>query len=699
MSRIYRNLGTVAMEPKGEYNSSTYYEKLNMVNYEGSTYVAKEPVQGETPSSSSKWMFLGVGLPHIDSNLVEYIFPKFMANNSSGDCNLIKYKGINILIDCEKPAVWTSIKQMLDDNDVEHIDYFICTHYHIDHIGNFENLITYGYITTSTQLYMSAETTTFGFSETIQAYKTICSNNNLTWYVPSENETLTIDKLKLTFTNCDAETLDTYYTDKDQNNTSTIVLVEHDNVKSLYTGDAHSIVLKRVDDLQFVNSTIDLYKIGHHGIDNFTYVPLLLKLHPKYAVQTGGINHFSMNEFGLGADVDLLNNMGTIVYPCFMQTEYIKFISNGIEMQNISGVSGAYAMTNQTRSIYVDASATNAAIQDGSQAHPFHEIMQAVGLAQSFKGILTTIRIAEGEYGYSLNTQAHTTEKNRITITKHSNIILTGVESDNSKVVINGLYALDANVRCEHLTIDNSNHDGVYARNSNIELNNCVITNPDAELSTHNGIYARNSRISIVSTTIDYSTPMIYANNGSVVTYSSLTFGDHNSGGITNNKAVIYENIPIFNSSTTKLANLKQYTQKLKPVQIYYNNTEEYSATEQNYSNNITIDLGTFRYFVIEYTAQNSYKYFSSGQITSPGQNLIGIDAIYTQESTSARTDRITTVGIRLQNTKFQYDTPKTTNIRLDKTDDSITTTMTDVRHIHVRRITAYYEDEVIALN
>lgn len=71
MSRIYRNLGTVAMEPKGEYNSSTYYEKLNMVNYEGVTYVAKEAVQGEAPSSSTKWQKLMYGSTIIFDNVAE----------------------------------------------------------------------------------------------------------------------------------------------------------------------------------------------------------------------------------------------------------------------------------------------------------------------------------------------------------------------------------------------------------------------------------------------------------------------------------------------------------------------------------------------------------------------------------------------------------------------------------------------------
>lgn len=624
---------------------------------------------------------------------VEFIFPKFWANVSSGDCNLIKYKNKSILIDCYSTLAWTSVKAMLDDNEVSHIDYFICTHYHADHIGNFQNLITNGYINPSTHLYMPAETTTFNFDSDIQTYKNICTANGLTYYVPSENETVTINgDLKLTFTNCDGATLDTYYTDKDQNNTSTIVLVEHNDVKALYTGDAHSVVLKRIYDLNFVDSTVDLYKIGHHGIDRNAYYPFLINIKPKYAVQTGGINHFSMGEFGINGDVDLLYNLGTDIFPTFMQNDYVKFTSNGKVMQNISGVCGSYAMASQTNNIYVDITATNNAIQDGSQEHPFHELMQAVGQANSFKGVLTIIHLADGTYGVSLSTQELTSEKNRITIHKHCNLIITGNSSNNENVVLNGVNLNDCNVRFENLTIDNKNHDGIYSRNSNVELDNCIITNTDEELSTHNGIFSRNSSFYINNCEFDYCNPPIYGSYGSQITLLNVTIGSNNNGYITNSKCFIYENNITFTSTKT----LKQYTQKLKPVQIYYNNTEEYSASEQNYTIG-TITLNDFRRIDIEYTAQNSSEYFSSGEITSPGQNVIGIDAIYTQESSSARTDRITTVGIKLQNNKFEYYNPKTTNIRLDKTNNTIETTMTDVRHIHVRRITGYYEDEIIS--
>ena len=57
-NRIYRELGTVAMELKGDYSSEAYYDKLNLVTYENASYVAKEPVHNENPSTSSKWQRL-----------------------------------------------------------------------------------------------------------------------------------------------------------------------------------------------------------------------------------------------------------------------------------------------------------------------------------------------------------------------------------------------------------------------------------------------------------------------------------------------------------------------------------------------------------------------------------------------------------------------------------------------------------------
>lgn len=47
-----QNLGRVAMESKGEYSSATSYEKLDIVTYEGSSYVCKKDSTGNLPTNT-----------------------------------------------------------------------------------------------------------------------------------------------------------------------------------------------------------------------------------------------------------------------------------------------------------------------------------------------------------------------------------------------------------------------------------------------------------------------------------------------------------------------------------------------------------------------------------------------------------------------------------------------------------------------
>lgn len=56
---VERVLGIVAMQPKGEYNSEAYYEKLNIVIYNDSTYMALRSNQGVLPTNTDYWQLIG----------------------------------------------------------------------------------------------------------------------------------------------------------------------------------------------------------------------------------------------------------------------------------------------------------------------------------------------------------------------------------------------------------------------------------------------------------------------------------------------------------------------------------------------------------------------------------------------------------------------------------------------------------------
>ena len=51
-----KNLGKVTVTPQGQYNASTEYERLDVVSYGGSSWMALQSVTGVTPSAGQYWM-------------------------------------------------------------------------------------------------------------------------------------------------------------------------------------------------------------------------------------------------------------------------------------------------------------------------------------------------------------------------------------------------------------------------------------------------------------------------------------------------------------------------------------------------------------------------------------------------------------------------------------------------------------------
>lgn len=58
MATITQDLGKVAYLSKGAYNSSTQYEKNDVVTYEGSSYVSLQSTQGNAPTNTTYWQLI-----------------------------------------------------------------------------------------------------------------------------------------------------------------------------------------------------------------------------------------------------------------------------------------------------------------------------------------------------------------------------------------------------------------------------------------------------------------------------------------------------------------------------------------------------------------------------------------------------------------------------------------------------------------
>ena len=59
MSTI-KTLGPVGLNPLGEFNSETQYERMDVVLYNDVSYVALQTVQGELPTNTEYWDALGI---------------------------------------------------------------------------------------------------------------------------------------------------------------------------------------------------------------------------------------------------------------------------------------------------------------------------------------------------------------------------------------------------------------------------------------------------------------------------------------------------------------------------------------------------------------------------------------------------------------------------------------------------------------
>ena len=74
---------------------------------------------------------------------------------STGDASLFKFSdGTTLLVDTSRAESLTNLQLALSTLDVSHLDYFIISHYHNDHIDNFDYLVSSGEIDSDTIVFL-----------------------------------------------------------------------------------------------------------------------------------------------------------------------------------------------------------------------------------------------------------------------------------------------------------------------------------------------------------------------------------------------------------------------------------------------------------------------------------------------------------------------------------------------------------------
>ncbi len=199
-----------------------------------------------------------------------------------GDCELIQFGGVNVLIDGGEAATADFVVSELKSKGVEKLDIYIISHPHSDHMGAaskiIDSFVVERFVTTdfsemntpTSPIYESMldslEKQTASEFITVKAGDTF-EAGELSFFVVSPSEETT-----------------------DYNNMSIVLRVDYKNTRFLFTGDAEEEIEKEIIANGY-DIKADVLKIGHHGSSTSTCAEFLKAVSPEYAVISCGADN------------------------------------------------------------------------------------------------------------------------------------------------------------------------------------------------------------------------------------------------------------------------------------------------------------------------------------------------------------------------------------------------------------------------
>lgn len=496
----------------------------------------------------------------------QFIFPKNWKNVSSSDANLIINQGKSLMIDVSYADTYSRVVDMLNAYDVTHLDYVIITHWDNDHIGNLKSLITNDIIDSDTDVYMPLAPS-YTNPATVADYQAFFAEHNIEYKTPTNLASIMVGNVKVTFGNCDLTQDEQYAGIADARNLmSTVLLIEHKEIKAFYSGDADNQTYDYLYRTGFVKGAVDLFKIGHHGFNVNTYAPFLKICSPKYAVQPASDKDFNEGDFAFSPSINTLVEQGSKIYPTYMNEDYLEFVSDGynIHVENGNPLSSSLYKEDNT-DIYVDVNTLDPD-GDGSSTKPYKDIGAAFGSVDNYNTRVITIRLADGSYGYS-GGQSPAGRKTSVWIdnAKHS-VRIVGNTANPENVIINGCRFNNSKVTIEGVTINCKYRHGVACYNGCIvSLNHCVLSSDEA--STFNGITAVSSSVSVENCEISNVADGIDAGNNSTIGINNLVFGNISGTKMASDSTSHYIANGISNKDSSP--NLAEFTNYNKTMLLY----------------------------------------------------------------------------------------------------------------------------------
>lgn len=390
-------------------------------------------------------------------------------DTAAGDCSVIKTSsGKVVMIDTGATHSYPLIKAELEKNNITKIDFIIITHFHSDHTGNISSLAS-DFDLTNTEYYIQKHSDAAvgvapGSEDAVLA---VAGDNPV--YRPDSGDKISIDGITITFFNCNQEDVDYYDTQNTSvNNYSICCYVDCGANTFLFTGDIMNLAAQRVYDQGWLHP-VDVEKVEHHsviyGSDGMSDFNLAIK--PTYGVVSASSGMYPLLAFNSSETDAVKIALGTKIYATMGEAVVLYFND---KFYSINGGERIYSHINRSSSridLYVDSSYAGAS--DGTSARPFKNLLAALGMAQSIRGI-----------GVRINIQSSYTSEEEIRlfccpthITVVGNITIKNLTIVDSDIYFNGVVTVTDTIdSCAAIEESNARFDELVIAGDTTEATN-----------------------------------------------------------------------------------------------------------------------------------------------------------------------------------------------------------------------------------